>query len=184
MAILTKLQLNTITQRDLGYVSLSTVLNEAKSESRTYSETTIFLSHSHTDKEWVEKIVVFFRKLGIRVYVDWMDSAMPPVTSSETAIKIREKIKANKKFILLATDTAIASKWCNWELGFGDAHKYINNIAIFPLSESSGAWTGTEYFRIYPYFSKKNIWEQTKWDFEIIYPDGTKKDIIEWLRTT
>ncbi len=184
MAILTKSQLNTITQRDLGYVSLSSVLHEAKSESRILSETTIFLSHSHTDKEWVEKIVVFFRKLGIRVYVDWMDSAMPPVTSSETAIRIREKIKSNKKFILLATDTAIASKWCNWELGFGDAHKYINNIAIFPLSESSGVWTGTEYFRIYPYISKKNIWDQNKWDFEIIYPDGTKKGIIEWLTTS
>ena len=179
MAILTKSQLNTITQRDLGYVSLSSVLHEAKSESRILSETTIFLSHSHTDKEWVEKIVVFFRKLGIRVYVDWMDSAMPPVTNSETAIRIREKIKSNKKFILLATDTAIASKWCNWELGFGDAHKYIEHIALVPIADNSTSWNGAEYLRIYPRIEES---ERNAEYIKVIFPNNTEMSLLDWLR--
>lgn len=45
---------------------------------------------------------------------------MPEKTSGLTATKIKYQIYKNDKFILLATDNAIASKWCNWEVGIGD----------------------------------------------------------------
>ena len=55
---------------------------------------------------------------------------MPNQTSGETALRIKEIIKRCNKFVLLATDNAIESYWCNWELGIGDTYKYIKNIAI------------------------------------------------------
>jgi len=83
--------------------------------------------------------------------VDWLDDGMPKTTSGITAVRIKEKIKENDKFILLATEAAISSKWCNWELGLGDAAKYINNIAILPIKKDYTDFSGNEYLQIYPY---------------------------------
>ena len=69
--------------------------------------------------------------------------------ASDEAEKIKEQIKMNRKFILVATNKAIDSKWCNWELGFGDAHKYLENIALIPLADNASTWNGTEYLKIY-----------------------------------
>ena len=88
------------------------------------NEITVFLSHKHDDGEILKNVISMLKNLGINVYVDWMDEDMPKQTSGTTAVKIKQKIRSCRKFILLATEGAIASKWCNWELGYGDAYKY------------------------------------------------------------
>jgi hypothetical protein len=89
---------------------------------------------------------------------------MPLKTSGETAKRIKDRIVKCDKFILLATNGAIESKWCNWELGFGDAQKFNkDNIALFPIKpkgEYDSAYKGNEYMSIYPY---------------IVYRDGSEK---------
>ncbi len=80
---------------------------------------------------------------------------MPKQTSGKTANNIKKRITACDKFILLATDGAIESKWCNWELGYGDAEKSDKNcICLFPMKEkgsSDTSYKGSEYLSIYPY---------------------------------
>ena len=93
---------------------------------------------------------------GVKVYIDSQDPTMPSETSGETAKQIKERIEKCNKFILLATNGAIESKWCNWELGFGDAKKYKRNIALFPIKakgESDYLYKGNEYMEIYPYIT-------------------------------
>lgn len=181
MGILTKSRLTAITETKIGYQAFREVVNEAKRETKAYVTSTIFLSHSHDDLKdgYVDKAIVFLRRLGIRVYIDAHDTSMPPFTNAETAKKIKEAITANKKFIFLATNKSISSKWCNWELGFGDAQKYINHIALFPLSEHSGTWEGTEYLRIYPRIEESNY---TNDYYKVIYPDGREMTVAEWLK--
>ena len=114
-------------------------LDEAKisiNKSYEFSQktTTVFISHRHDDLEDLMGLIGFLEKTyGIKAYIDSQDSSMPKVTSGETATNIKSRISACDKFILLATNGAIESKWCNWELGFGDAKKYKNNIALFPM---------------------------------------------------
>jgi hypothetical protein len=179
MGIISKAKLTALTETKLGYKTFSDRITEAKNDSRSLAVTTIFLSHSHDDKEEVKKAVVFLRSIGIRVYIDWLDPSMPPFTSAETADKIKKKIKECNKFILLATNNAITSRWCNWELGFGDAQKYINRIALFPLSENSGTWNGAEYLKIYPRIEESNY---TSEYYKVIYPDGKDMSFSEWLK--
>lgn len=181
MAILTKSRLTALTETKLGYRAFSEVVNESKQESKYYAEVTVFLSHSHEDLKngFLNKAIVFLRKSGVRIYIDSLDNSLPPFTSAETAQKIKDQIKANKKFIFLATTNAINSKWCNWELGFGDAHKYIDHIALFPLADEISSWNGTEYLRIYPRIEESNF---TNEFFKVIYPDGTEKSISDWLK--
>lgn len=178
--ILTKAQFASIAESKAGLKGLRSILLENQQETRILKDTSIFLSHSHSDKVVVEQAVVFFRGLGISVYVDWADETMPDKPNGITAQKIKDQIKKNDKFILLATNNAIASKWCNWEVGIGDIRKFQSNkIAIFPLADNDRSWDGNEYLQIYPRiqqgFKDKN-------EYFIWYPDGTLEEITEWLK--
>ena len=76
---------------------------------------------------------------------------MPAYTNAETAHKLKQKIEVADKFILVATPNAINSKWCNWELGLGDAAKYKEHIALLPINRTYENFRGAEYLKIYPY---------------------------------
>lgn len=138
--------------------SLNESLSEFSSESK-YGKITIFLSHKHDEREALDGAISFLKNFGVEVYVDWLDDGMPKHTSGKTAKRIKEKIKDNRKFVFLATEGAINSKWCNWELGFGDSHKFIDNIAVFPIRNENDTFSGTEYLNIYPRI--ENIEENT-----------------------
>lgn len=139
-------------------------LNEARTETRTFSEggrvsykTTVFLSHKHSDLEELKDIIGFLRRTyNVDVYIDSMDTNMPSKTNGETAKRIKKIIEKCDRFILLATDDAIESKWCNWELGYGDAQKYRERIALFPIKEKGVfdyQYKGNEYMQIYPFIA-------------------------------
>lgn len=152
----------------------------------------VFLSHKHDEKEILDSAISFLKKEGVDVYVDWLDEGMPKTTSGSTAIRIKQKIKENKKFILLATEAAINSKWCNWELGLGDAAKYIDDIAIMPVRREGQTFSGSEYLDIYPYIEYKD--GTTKYSsgalipkgYYILYPsvNGTQSifKLADWLK--
>lgn len=120
-------------------------------------KTTVFVSHKHDDLSDLKDILGFFESTyGVLTYIDSRDPSMPKVTSAETATNIKKRIKQCDKFILLATNGAIESKWCNWELGFGDANKYQEHIALFPIKPKGSydyEYKGSEYMRIYPYIA-------------------------------
>ncbi len=150
MSILTKIQLYNFRNSTRNFnKSLNESLAEFSTESKN-GKVTIFLSHKHDEREALDSTISFLKNFGVEIYVDWLDDGMPKHTSGKTAKRIKEKIKENSKFIFLATEGAISSKWCNWELGFGDSHKYIDNIAIFPIRNNYESYTGTEYLDIYP----------------------------------
>ena len=131
-------------------------LNEVKSfrASNAYSaKPTVFLSHKHDDLDDVRGVIGELESLGAKVYIDSMDNKMPDETNGDTAKRIKEVIKFCNKFILLATDKAIESYWCNWELGIGDVHKFNRHIAILPMKEKDTfdhKYKGNEYLQIYP----------------------------------
>jgi hypothetical protein len=145
------------------------------------TEVTVFLSHKHDEVEELKDAIALLKKFGVNVYIDHNDEEMPQHTSGVTADKLKKKIKENKKFILLATEKAIASKWCNWELGFGDAHKYIKDIALLVIKEDNTRWSGSEYLQIYPVIGKKFSWSDDY--YEVEFPDKKTIDLKTWLNS-
>lgn len=132
------------------FKSINESLIEFSSESKE-DKVTIFLSHKHNEIEELDSAISLLKSFRVSVYVDWLDDGMPEKTSGETALRIKEKIKENKKFVFLGTEGAIASKWCNWELGFGDSNRFIRDIAILPIRNSNySSYSGFEYLQIYP----------------------------------
>lgn len=171
-------------------LSLNESLRTFKNESK-YLKTKIFLSHKHDEIEQLEGAISFLKENGGDVYVDWLDGGMPQTTSGETAVRLKEKIKENDKFILLATEGAVNSKWCNWELGLGDAAKYLNNIAILPIKKDYSDFSGNEYLEIYPYIFRIDTYQYFKGDFlnsglYVIYPKLNGNDRVialkDWLK--
>jgi hypothetical protein len=187
MSFITESKLKTYRPSYTSYKSNNTVLGEFRSESK-YFKTKIFLSHKHDELEHLEGAISFLKRHGVEIYVDWLDDGMPKTTSGITAVRIKEKIKENDKFILLATEGAINSKWCNWELGLGDAAKYINNIAILPVKKDNSDFTGNEYLQIYPYIVN---YDNYTYDFQrhwspgsyVVFPDGEIVELKEWLKS-
>lgn len=120
----------------------------------TTGKTKVFLSHKHDDLEDLKGLIGFLEsEYDVIAYIDCMDKDMPKKTNGDTATRIKNVIESCDKFILLATDKAVEAPWCNWELGYGDAHKFRDNIAIFPLKEknlSESDYKGHEYMAIYP----------------------------------
>jgi hypothetical protein len=152
---------------------------------------TVFLSHKHSDLEDLQGVMGLLKKLGAKVYIDSMDTKMPKETSGETAERIKEVIKYCKKFVLLATEDAIESFWCNWELGIGDTHRFKKHIAILPIKETGEYdynYKGNEYLQIYPQIKYYNSFTNIKGHyFESGYYisnpfDNYITELEEWLK--
>ena len=121
----------------------------------TKRETTVFISHKHDDLDDLKGIIGFLEQnYNVKCYIDSRDPSMPKITSGETATRIKQRIKQCDKFVLLASNGAIESKWCNWELGYGDAQKFKDHIALFPFKKKEEIYKGSEYMEIYPYIVK------------------------------
>ncbi len=181
MAILTRAQFASIAESKSGSRGLRGVVNESRLFTKAASITTIFLSHAHNDKEVIEQAKIFFEDLGISIYVDWADKTMPENPNGETAQKIKDQIiNSNDKFILLATNNAVSSRWCNWEVGLADPFKFPKRkMALLPLADNSGTWNGNEYLQIYPRLEKGNTYPN---DYFVWYPDGSNELISNWLK--
>lgn len=134
--------------------SRSPVLVSSQYEQR---KTTVFISHKHDDLKDLKGVLGFFQqKYRVKVYIDSRDPTMPKVTSATTALNIKKRIKQCDKFILLATNGAVESKWCNWELGYGDSQKFKEHIPLFPMKPEGAydrKYNGSEYMSIYPYIA-------------------------------
>lgn len=133
--------------RSYGMVS-EHVAKASRAEVRTATTPSVFLSHSHKDDALVRGAVMFLAGQGVTVYVDWLDNDMPEKTSPETALRIQNAIIVNTKFVLLATERSVLSRWVPWELGFADGKGKQRHMAIFPIKPDFGV-IGSEYLGLY-----------------------------------
>lgn len=123
--------------------NIKTPENETRSSFYEGKKASVFLSHKHSEVAQLKRIACLLEQLCSWVYVDWLDPTMPKKTCGKTAENIKKKIIQYDKFILVATENAISSKWCNWELGYGDAQKYNSEkIALFPIRNNGMDWSG------------------------------------------
>lgn len=153
-------------------ISDSNVITESYRRTRYFSSTgirsgagtTVFISHKHSDMvtdgdmNELKGLLNFLKdEYHIEPYIDSMDKKMPDETCAETAERIKEVINYSEKFILLATNAAIASKWCNWEVGIADKLKLPHNdMAILPmLDDRNSLYKGNEYLELYPYIEER-----------------------------
>lgn len=171
--------------KEKGKGHIEWVKQEQKEKKNLKYNTSIFLCHSHLDKTIVNKIILLFNKLGVDIYVDWMDTTLPVKTDKDTATAIKSKIEDSNKFLFLATYKAVKSRWCSWELGLAYSSKGEKDFAILPIESRSGNWPGSEYLQLYPEMMMDIQDEKIKSlapdNIVIKYPNGNSISLIEWL---
>jgi hypothetical protein len=121
-----------------------------ESASRQFGKT-VFLSHSSKDHELLPGVVLILENHGGRVYVDERDNELSDANGLDAAARLRDVVKACRKFVLFVTERTKDSKWIPWELGLGDGNKNPYNVAIFPSAERSydQSWSEQEYLGLY-----------------------------------
>lgn len=139
----------------------------------------VFLSHRHNENtRLINQVRGFFLSQGANLYIDWLDKNMPKVTSSETAEKLKSKIKSSQKFVILATPKSIESIWMPWEIGLADQIKGLNNIAILPIINEGQTWEKREYYQLYSRIEKvENEWLVLKPENSFV-----GEELGKWLR--
>jgi len=153
------------------------------------AELTVFLSHSHHDRSIVEGLIAMLDQIGIKIYVDWNDKDMPRVTNRETADKIKEQIKKNAIFMILATSRALSSKWVPWEVGIGDQVKGEAQILLIPVADPSGNFQGNEYLQLYSHLivEPKNYVDWGRSSYRIVSRRereiGSLNEVLEFAKS-
>lgn len=145
MPVITEAQL----RAKANYVPGSLGPLTSRSFTRTAAATSMFLSHSSKDKDLAFLVKLVLESMGISVYIDWLDHGLPAEVSAETARILRQKIEANRLFLLLGTNNAVESKWVPWELGYADGKKGEASVAILEVRRDGETFKGCEYFALY-----------------------------------
>jgi len=136
--------------------SASQILME---DSRRFSSTDhydIFLSHAYQDADVIYGIKSIIEKLGLKVYVDWMnDPALDRgKVTAQTAQILRDRMQNCSSLVYVHSPNATQSVWMPWELGYFDGHK-PKHLWILPLvSEYDSEFKGQEYLGLYPPIEK------------------------------
>ena len=132
--------------------SASQILTE---NSRRFSSTDhydVFLSHSYQDANVIYGIKSIVEKLGLRVYVDWIED--PGLdrgkVTTRTAQILRDRMQNCSSLVYVHSANATQSAWMPWELGYFDGLK-PRHVWILPLvSEYDSEFKGQEYLGLYP----------------------------------
>lgn len=136
--------------------SASQILTE---DSRRFSLTDqydIFLSHTYQDADVIYGIRSIIEKLGLKVYVDWMDG--PALdrgkVTAQTAQILRDRMQNCSSLVYVHSPNATQSVWMPWELGYFDGLK-PRHVWILPMvSEYDSEFKGQEYLGLYPPIEK------------------------------
>ena len=137
----------------------------------------VFVSHSSADNEFIRKELLFLKyaKGGVSGYVDWQDPQLQHPTDSQTALRLKDRIRRARKLIYVVTNDSLKSVWCSWELGFADRDKGIENLAILAIKPNNGRWNKNEYIQQYPWISYEGGF------FRVTMPNGASQSLYEWL---
>lgn len=154
-------------------------LNESLGRSRITSKR-VFLSYSHKDKNIIVPLVRKLNSLGANIYVDYLDESLSEKSNEEAAAILRARIKESQKFISLYTPNSNTSTWVSWELGLGDGMIKYQNVALLPISSQPNIGVDTEFKNIYGRVeTKSSIYNL--FELEIVYPNGLRKNFIDWI---
>ena len=119
MALLTRSQLlgHTGNRREELVKSVAArILLEKVAAAPIDEEFDVFLSHSSKDAREVLGIKTLFKKLGYKIYIDWIDDDKldRSAVTKNTAKRLRRRIAASRSLLVHATAGAISSRWVPW----------------------------------------------------------------------
>jgi hypothetical protein len=112
----------------------------------------IFMSHSYEDAEVIAGIKIIIERLGLKVYVDWIEDAQADRSNVTpgTADMLRQRMTHCQFLLYASSKTSPKSKWMPWELGYFDGLR-SGHVGILPIVQSDNdGFKSQEYLGLYP----------------------------------
>lgn len=167
--------------REASRLSKSMRLDETVYEFAEKTDYDLFISHSFKDKQLITGLYYLFEKAGYKVYIDWIDDSNLDRTKvdEKTASLLRNRMNSCKGLAYISTVNSPSSKWCPWELGYGDGR--LGKVCILPVM--SGSYKGQEYLGLYPYLDYEKYENNSQMDFWVNDQNNINKYIPlkDWL---
>lgn len=145
-----------VTARQTTFRSASQILTEDAKRFSSATRYDVFLSHSYKDAELILGVKALIEKLGLSVYVDWIDDSLldRSQVTAKTAEILRLRMRASSSLIYVHSPKTSDSVWMPWELGYFDGFR-PSFVWILPLvADSDTEFKGQEYLGLYPTVDK------------------------------
>ncbi len=127
------------------------VLMERKNRATDNSEISVFVSYDPGDEEAMLSVLLLLDSAGVKICPVLPGSLVTSGQGSDKDDSVRKNIARCSRFVFIATDNAMRSPRCNWELGIGDGLMTPANIAVMPVTEQRGAtWSCPDHLLAYP----------------------------------
>ena len=142
--------------RQVVQKSARTILSEEARRAPATEMYHVFLSHSSDDADAILGVKRIMERLGLKVYVDWIDDAQLDRTkvTKATAALLRSRMRASSCLVYVHSPNTADSVWMPWELGYFDGFK-PQLIWILPLvAQYDSEYKGQEYLGLYPTIEK------------------------------
>lgn len=156
------------------------------SEACATSKAQVFLSHSHLDDKDLARTIRLLEHAGATVRVDKSEKRMLGVSGGVVAPIVKNLVRSCPKMVVAMTQNIATSRWIPWEIGLADGLHGVNNVALFPLLETSVADVPVEkeYLSMYPTVE----WEHLTGDYEGWVVKNPKNDrywtLNQWVNQT
>lgn len=155
-------------------------LMEKKNRAIGATETSVYISFDPGDEEAMISVLLLLDSAGVKIYPVWADPGFASAHGSNEFDSLRKDIARCSKFVFIASENALKSTRCNWELGIGDGLRYPDSIAVMPVTEQRGAtWSCPDYLQTYP----KLVTDNDFFIGEFFIESPEKKiSLTDWLR--
>ena len=167
--------------REAARLSKSIRLDESVYEFSEKKGYDLFISHCFKDKELIRGLYSMFQTAGYNVYIDWIDdpNLNRANVDENTAALIKHRMDSCKAMAYVSTVNSPTSKWCPWELGYGDGK--LGKVCIIPVM--NGSYNGQEYLKLYPYLEYSKYASKPVMDFWVQDQNDDRKYILlkSWL---
>jgi hypothetical protein len=155
-------------------------LVERKKRVTDNSEISVFVSYDSGDEETMLSVLLLLDSAGVKICPVLSGSLGASGRGSDKDDSVRNNIARCSKLVFIASDNAMRSPRCNWELGIGDGLMTPANTAIMPVTEQRGAtWSCPDHLLSYPMLVTDNDFFIGEFFIESM---DRKISLTEWLR--
>jgi uncharacterized protein YjbI with pentapeptide repeats len=125
----------------------------------------LFISYSHTDNLFVEKLETYLAKKGIRFWRDVHDA-----TSGRLEKQIDHAMRNNPTVILILSENSTRSDWVEHEAHLArDLEKEIGRDVLCPIALDDSWKTAKWPKRLMEQIMEYNILDYSKWNDDIVF---------------
>lgn len=154
--------------------------SEAVTKEKGKRKTSIFISYSSKDKTYATLMRNALLRHDLKVYIDYLDTELNPKNvNKETAKELKKRIQQCKGILYIHSQKSELSKWCPWELGFGEGIK--SRICVLEVIEDNTYQQ--EYLKMYPSLDIKDNNYDDNIEFRVLDREDEKKsiDLVSYL---